>query len=82
MKEAAADAEVLLAAGSIQSPQLLQLSGIGPRALLQQAWHPGASSTLPGVGENLQDHLQIRLIYECTKPITTNDQLNSWLGPD
>ncbi len=35
---------------------------------------------LPGVGENLQDHLQIRLIYECSKPITTNDQLNSWLG--
>lgn len=35
---------------------------------------------LPGVGENLQDHLQIRLGYECTKPITTNDQLNSWAG--
>ena len=35
---------------------------------------------LPGVGENLQDHLQMRLIYECTQPITTNDQLNSWLG--
>ena len=35
---------------------------------------------LPGVGENLQDHLQIRLSYECTKPITTNDQLNSWVG--
>jgi choline dehydrogenase len=35
---------------------------------------------LPGVGENLQDHLQIRLGYECTKPITTNDQLNSWFG--
>jgi len=35
---------------------------------------------LPGVGENLQDHLQIRLSYECSKPITTNDALNSWLG--
>ena len=38
------------------------------------------SSVLPGVGENLQDHLQMRLIFECAKPITTNDQLNSWLG--
>jgi choline dehydrogenase len=35
---------------------------------------------LPGVGENLQDHLQIRLTYECSRPITTNDQLNTWLG--
>ena len=34
----------------------------------------------PGVGENLQDHLQIRLTFECTRPITTNDQLNSTLG--
>jgi choline dehydrogenase len=34
----------------------------------------------PGVGENLQDHLQVRLGYECSKPITTNDQLNSWVG--
>ena len=39
-----------------------------------------SSTTLPGVGENLQDHLQIRLIYECTRPITTNDELNSLLG--
>jgi choline dehydrogenase len=78
-KSATARAEVLLAAGAIQSPQLLQLSGIGPAALLQQ--HGVAvRHALPGVGENLQDHLQIRLIYDCTKPITTNDQLNSWLG--
>ena len=72
-------AEVLLAAGALQSPQLLQLSGIGPPALLQQ--HGIAvRHELPGVGENLQDHLQIRLIYECRKPVTTNDELNSWLG--
>ena len=71
--------EVLLAAGALQSPQLLQRSGIGPAALLQQH---GISvlQDLPGVGENLQDHLQIRLIYECSKPITTNDQLNSLVG--
>jgi len=71
--------EVLLAAGALQSPQLLQLSGIGPAALLRQ--HGIAVlHDLPGVGENLQDHLQVRLIYECTQPITTNDQLNSLAG--
>ncbi|WP_326533087.1 GMC family oxidoreductase [Pseudorhodoferax sp.] len=71
--------EVLLAAGALQSPQLLQLSGIGPAALLAE--HGIAPvHDVPGVGENLQDHLQIRLIYECTRPITTNDQLRSWWG--
>jgi choline dehydrogenase len=79
MKEARCNAEVLLAAGSIQSPQLLQLSGIGPRALLEQHGVPVVVDS-PGVGENLQDHLQIRLTFECTKPITTNDQLNSLFG--
>lgn len=79
MKTARASAEVLLSAGAIQSPQLLQLSGIGPRSLLDERGVP-AVHHLPGVGENLQDHLQIRLGFECTKPITTNDQLNSWLG--
>jgi hypothetical protein len=69
--------EVLLCAGAIQSPQLLQLSGIGPAALLQQHGMP-VQHELPGVGENLQDHLQIRLILECRTPITTNDDLNSW----
>ena len=71
--------EVLLAAGTIQSPQLLQLSGIGPPALLAQHGI-GVVHDLPGVGENLQDHLQIRLIYECTRPITTNDELRSLQG--
>ena len=78
MKSARCNAEVLLAAGSIQSPQLLQLSGIGPRALLERHGIPVVVDA-PGVGENLQDHLQVRLIYESTRP-TTNDQLNSWLG--
>ncbi|RZI63094.1 MAG: choline dehydrogenase, partial [Variovorax sp.] len=72
MKTARAQAEVLLSAGAIQSPQLLQLSGIGPRALLEARGVPVVLD-LPGVGENLQDHLQIRLGFECTKPITTND---------
>jgi len=79
MKAASAKAEVLLAAGAIQSPQLLQLSGIGPESLLRQHGIT-PQRVLPGVGENLQDHLQMRLIFECAKPITTNDQLNSWLG--
>jgi choline dehydrogenase len=70
--------EVLLSAGAIQSPQLLQLSGVGPAALLNKYGVPVVHD-LPGVGENLQDHLQIRLIFESTKP-TTNDELNSWFG--
>ena len=77
-KLATSKAEVLLSAGAIQSPQLLQLSGIGPGALLQQFGIP-VRHNLAGVGENLQDHLQIRLIYESTQP-TTNDELNSWAG--
>lgn len=79
MKTARCNAEVLLSAGSIQTPQLLQLSGIGPRALLAHHGIPVVVDA-PGVGENLQDHLQIRLGFECTRPITTNDQLNSWFG--
>ncbi len=79
LKTARCTAEVLLAAGAIQSPQLLQLSGIGPRALLARHGIPLVAD-LPGVGENLQDHLQFRLGFECTKPVTTNDQLNSWAG--
>jgi choline dehydrogenase len=77
-KVARCRAEVLLSAGSIQSPQLLQLSGVGPAALLGKFGIPVVQD-LPGVGENLQDHLQIRLIFESTRP-TTNDQLNSWWG--
>ena len=71
--------EVLMSAGAIQSPQLLQLSGIGPAALLQQFGIP-VLRTLDGVGENLQDHLQVRVMYEVAKPITTNDELRSTIG--
>ena len=77
-RSARARGEILLAAGALQSPQLLQLSGIGPAPLLQAHGIP-VRRALPGVGENLQDHLQIRLIYEAARP-TTNDQLNSWIG--
>jgi choline dehydrogenase len=68
--------EVLLAAGALQSPQLLQLSGIGPGVLLQEHGIPVVAD-LAGVGENLQDHLILRLVYKCTKPITTNDDLRT-----
>jgi choline dehydrogenase len=68
--------EVLLAAGALQSPQLLQLSGVGPAPLLQRHGIP-VLADVPGVGENLQDHLQLRVMYQCTKPITTNDDLRS-----
>ena len=74
-----ASREVILSAGAIQSPQLLQLSGIGPGALLNALGIPVAVD-LPGVGENLQDHLQIRVIYKVSKPITTNDELGSIFG--
>ena len=71
--------EVILAAGAIQTPQLMQLSGLGPAKPLQALGIPVVAD-LPGVGDNLQDHLQIRLIYKITKPITTNDQLASLSG--
>ena len=79
MHEARASREVILAAGALQSPQLLMLSGIGPGAELRR--HGVAvAHDLPGVGANLQDHLQIRLMYRVAKPITTNDDLNSLSG--
>jgi len=71
--------EVILAAGALQSPQLLQLSGVGPPGLLREFGVP-VIQALRGVGENLQDHLQARAIFECTQPVTTNDTLRTWHG--
>lgn len=70
---------VIVSAGALQSPQLLMLSGIGPAQHLKQFGIPVLVDRA-AVGGNLQDHLQVRLIYRCTKAITTNDQLNSLLG--
>jgi choline dehydrogenase len=69
------------AAGGRRHPVAAAAAAVGHRAgaAAAAARHRGAHA-LPGVGENLQDHLQMRLIFECTKPITTNDQLNSWFG--
>ena len=74
-----ATAEVILSAGSIGSPQILQLSGIGPAALLRQHGIPVVQDT-PGVGENLQDHLQIRAVFKVSGVATLNTMASSWLG--
>ena len=76
-KVALAAREVILAAGALQSPQLLQLSGVGPAPLLREHGIAVVADR-PGVGANLQDHLQLRLVFKCTKAITTNDDLASW----
>jgi choline dehydrogenase len=79
MVTATAKGEVILSAGSIGSPQILQLSGIGPAQLLQQ--HGIAvTEDLPGVGANLQDHLQIRSVYKVEGVKTLNTQANSLWG--
>jgi len=79
LQDITARREVLLATGSIGSPQLLQLSGIGPGRLLQEAGVP-VRHDLPGVGENLQDHLQIRTIYKVNNTVTLNQRYNSLIG--
>lgn len=68
--------EVLLSAGAIQSPQLLELSGIGDEALLHRLGIPVVAH-LPGVGENLSDHLQVRCTYRSRLPTTVNDLFRS-----
>ena len=73
--------EVILCAGAIGSPQILQLSGIGPGVLLQEHGIPVVQN-LPGVGANLQDHLQIRSVYKIKGPAhsTLNTLANTTLG--
>ena len=78
VRRARARREVLLAGGSINSPQLLQLSGVGPGQLLQE--HGIAVvHDLPGVGENLQDHLSSRVVYRARRANTLNEVSRSWL---
>ncbi len=76
---ATASREVILSAGAIGSPQLLQLSGIGPADLLAEHDIPVVAE-LAGVGENLQDHLQIRSIYKVKGAKTLNTMANSLVG--
>ena len=69
---ARAAGEIVLCGGAINSPQLLQLSGVGPAGRLRD--HGIAVvRDLTGVGANLQDHLQVKNVYRCTRPITVND---------
>ncbi|HPQ96112.1 MAG TPA: GMC oxidoreductase, partial [Thiolinea sp.] len=75
LKAAFAAREVILAAGAIGSPQLLQLSGVGPAAHLERLGIDVAQD-LPGVGENLQDHLEVYFQIHCQEPITLNGQLD------
>jgi choline dehydrogenase len=72
---AGARCEVVLCGGAYNSPQLLQLSGIGQGAQLQAVGVPVVVD-LPAVGENLQDHFGIGLEYRCTEPVTVNDLSN------
>jgi choline dehydrogenase len=75
LRTARARKEILISGGAYNSPQLLQLSGVGPAELLKQH---GIDIVLdaPGVGNDLQDHMQVRLVMRCAKPVTLNDTLN------
>ena len=84
MHFAGATREVVISAGAVQSPQLLELSGIGDRERLAEL---GIASVahVPGVGENCRDHLHTRVSFECTRPITLNDIMGNklrqaWMG--
>jgi choline dehydrogenase len=70
--------DVLLAGGSINSPQLLQLSGVGPGELLRTQGI-AVIHDLPKVGENLQDHLNARVVYHARRPSTLNEISRSWM---
>jgi len=77
LQTASANRELILSAGPIASPHLLQLSGIGPGEVLKTAGIE-VKHDLPGVGENLQDHLEFYFQFRCKQPITLNGQLNLW----
>ncbi|HKI97004.1 MAG TPA: GMC family oxidoreductase N-terminal domain-containing protein [bacterium] len=78
-RQAAASREVILAAGSIGSPQLLQLSGVGPRALLDSLGIPVVCAA-EDVGGNLHDHLQLRLAFRVSNTRTLNEMTHSLFG--
>nr|WP_298138441.1 choline dehydrogenase [uncultured Pseudomonas sp.] len=72
--------EVLLCSGAIASPQILQRSGVGPAALLRDLDIPVVHD-LPGVGENLQDHLEVYIQYACKQPVSLYPALKWWNQP-
>tara|TARA_R110002110_G_scaffold376568_2_gene586699 strand:- start:207391 stop:209034 length:1644 start_codon:yes stop_codon:yes gene_type:complete len=71
-------AEVILALGAFNSPQLLQLSGVGPAALLREHGIDVVAD-MPGVGTGMQDHYLVRMVYRCKQPVTLNDVMQSRL---
>jgi choline dehydrogenase len=71
-----ASREIILAGGAFNSPQLLELSGVGPRAILEKHGIPVVHDA-PQVGERLQDHFYVRTFWRCCKPITVNDAMSS-----
>lgn len=72
-QQVSAKAEVIVSAGAVQSPQILELSGIGKPEVLRDAGIP-VRHELAGVGEGLQDHFAVRMIWKVTKPITLNER--------
>ncbi|MFT5218945.1 MAG: choline dehydrogenase, partial [Gammaproteobacteria bacterium] len=72
-----ANREVLLCCGAIKSPQLLMLSGIGPQAELVKH-QIKMEQIIPGVGQNLQDHLKVHCVYDCTQPVSYNKMIRPW----
>ncbi|WP_139975390.1 GMC family oxidoreductase [Ochrobactrum sp. CGA5] len=79
LKRASCRGEVVLSAGAVNTPQLLELSGIGGGELLQSLGLP-VTLDIPAVGENLQDHLQIRTVYRIAGAVTLNDRLATLFG--
>ncbi len=77
-RTAHANAEVIVTSGAFNSPQLLQLSGLGPAELLRSLGIP-VIADLPGVGDDLNDHYFARIILRCNEPITLNDAVRNWL---
>jgi choline dehydrogenase len=71
-----ASKEIILAGGAFNSPQLLELSGVGPRAILERHGIPVVHDA-PQVGERLQDHFYVRTFWRCCRPITLNDDMMS-----
>ena len=78
-RSANANAEVIVAGGAFNSPQLLQLSGLGPASLLQSHGITVVADA-PGVGDDLNDHISGRIILRCKEPITLNDAVRNWTG--
>jgi choline dehydrogenase len=76
VQTARARKEILVSSGAYNSPQLLQLSGIGPADLLR-SHGIGVTLDAPGVGHDLQDHMQVRIMMRCSQKVTLNDVVNS-----